>query len=90
MRRSWNDARNRQKRIDRWLNVPNSNVNDNGKANLDNNDAENDGDGRVLVRIEVLTDTFEPATDLLTRFGELGLKFQGVGVVYEVHFEKCS
>ncbi|CAK9251835.1 unnamed protein product [Sphagnum jensenii] len=47
-----------KKRIDGNLNVPNSNVNDNGKPNLNNSNAENDNDARVLVRIEVpLIDT---------------------------------
>ena len=40
-------------RIDSWLNVPNSYVNDNGKPNLNNSNAENDDNARVLVRIEI-------------------------------------
>lgn len=71
------------KRIDDWLNVPNSNVNDNGEPNLNNSDAENDNDARVLVRIKVLlADTFTPAANLAARFGEFGLQFQCVGVIY--------
>lgn len=58
-----------QKRIDDWSNVPNSNVNDNGKPNLNNSNAENDNNARVLVRIEVsLVYTFAPAADLATGF----------------------
>jgi hypothetical protein len=63
-----------EKRIDDWSYVPNSNVNDDGKPNLNNSDTENDNDARVLVRIEVtLVYTFAPATDLTAGFGEFGL-----------------
>ncbi len=71
------------KRIDDWSNVPNSNVNDNGKPNLNNSDAENDNDARVLVRIEVtLIDAFTPAADLTANFGEFGLQFECVSVIH--------
>lgn len=63
-----------EKRIDGNLNVPNSNVNDGGKPNVNNSNAENDNDARVLARIEVpLIDTFAPATNLTASFGEFGL-----------------
>lgn len=39
-------------RIDDWLNVPDSYVNDDGQPNLDNSDVQNDNDGRVSVRCE--------------------------------------
>lgn len=46
-------------RIDDWSNVPKSYVNDNGKPNLNNSNAENDNNARVLVRIkEVLFKRF--------------------------------
>ena len=75
------------KRIDDWSNVPNSNVNDNGKPNLNNSNAENDNDARVLVRIEVtLIDAFTPAADLTASFGEFGLQFQSVCIINQVEF----
>ena len=72
-------------RIDSWLNVPNSYVNDDGKPNLNNSNAENDNDARVLVRIETeLIYTFAPAANLPTCFREFCLQFKGVSVIDEI------
>ena len=61
-------------RIDSWSNVPNSYVNDDGKPNLNNSNAENDNDARVLVRIEGdLVHTFTPAANLSASFREFSL-----------------
>lgn len=38
------------KRLGDWLHVPNSDVNDNGNAFLDNNHADNDNSARLAVR----------------------------------------
>lgn len=38
-------------RIDDWQNVPNSYVNDDGKPNFNNSNAENENDGRVVARV---------------------------------------
>ena len=38
------------RRIDDWSYVPNSYVNDDGDANLDNDNADNRNDGRLSVR----------------------------------------
>ena len=79
------------KRIGDWSNVPNSNVNDDGKPNLNNSNAENNNDARVLVMIEViLIDTFTPATNLAACFSELCLKFQSIGIIDEIEFQQCS
>ncbi len=75
-------------RIDSWLNVPNSYVNDDGKPNLNNSNAENDNDARVLVRIEVaLVYTFTPAADLSASLRELSLQFEGVSVINKVKLQ---
>ena len=42
-------------RLDRWLNVPDSYVNNDGKPNLNNSDAENDNNARLAVRNEGFT-----------------------------------
>ena len=65
-----------EKRIDDWSYVPNSNVNDDGKPNLNNSDTENDNDARVLVRIKaVLRNTLTPAANLTAGFSEFCLDF---------------
>lgn len=50
MRGWWNDPGKVYKRIDDWSKLPNSYVNDDGKPNLNNSDADNQNDGRVSVR----------------------------------------
>ncbi|MEI7522496.1 MAG: hypothetical protein WCJ86_03440 [Candidatus Saccharibacteria bacterium] len=85
MRRRLTDPGEINKRIDDWSNVPNSYVNDNGKPNLNNSDADNDNDARVSVRIEgSLINTFAPAADLAARFGEFGLYLERVGFIYQI------
>ena len=70
-------------RIDSWSNVPNSYVNDDGKPNLNNSNAENDNNARLLVRIKVLlADTFTPAADLAACFGEFCLQFECIGIIH--------
>ena len=90
MRQLWNDPSDRQKRIDSILNVPNSNVNDDSEPNLNNSNAENDNDARVLVRIEeTLVDAFTPAANLAACFSKLCLEFQGIGIIDEIEFQQC-
>lgn len=58
--------------------MPASIVNDNGKPNLNNSIADNDNDGRVLVRISkyaLLNCAFAPAAYLASGFGKLSLHF---------------
>lgn len=88
MRRLLNEPCDVRIRIDSWPNVPNSYVNDDGKPNLNNSNAENDNDARVLVRIEVaLVYTFTPAADLSASFREFSLQFEGVSVINEVKLQ---
>lgn len=88
MRRLWNEPCDVRIRIDSWPNVPNSYVNDDSKPNLNNSNAENDNDARVLVRIEVaLVYTFTPAADLSASFREFSLQFEGVSVINEVKLQ---
>ncbi len=88
MRQLWNEPSDIQKRIDDWSYVPNSNVNDDGKPNLNNSNAENDNDARVLVRIEDdLVYTFTPAANLSASFREFSLQFEGVSVINEVKLQ---
>lgn len=76
MRQLWNEPSDIQKRIDSWSNVPNSYVNDDGKPNLNNSNAENDNNARVLVRIKaVLRNTLTPAANLTAGFSEFCLDF---------------
>ena len=76
MRQLWNEPSDIQKRIDSWSNVPNSYVNDDGKPNLNNSNAENDNNARVLVRIKVvLSNTLTPAANLTAGVGEFCLNF---------------
>ena len=83
MRRPRNEPCDVRIRIDSWPNVPNSYVNDDGKPNLNNSNAENDNDARVLVRIEVaLVYTFTPAADLAACFGEFCLQFECIGIIH--------
>lgn len=57
-------------RLDDWSNVPNSYVNDDGKPNLNNSNADNDNDARVSVRYDgKLSDAFAPAANLAACLG---------------------
>lgn len=74
-----------EKRIDSWSNVPNSNVNDDGKPNLNDSNAENDNDARVLVRLGgTLVYAFAPATYLAASFGKFCLQFQSIRIIDKI------
>lgn len=66
--------------LDDWSNVPWSNVNDDGKPNLNNSNATNDNKARLAMR-QSLHNTLAPATDLPAGVGELGLEFKDIGLV---------
>lgn len=61
--------------------VPNSYVNDDGKPNLNNSNADNDDDGRLAVRFRKLLHTFAPATNLPAGFSQFSLKFKNISLV---------
>lgn len=80
-----------KKRIGSILNVPNSYLNDNGKPNVNNSNAENDNDARVLVGMKVtLIYAFTPAANLTTGFSEFSLQFERISVIYQIKFQKRS
>jgi hypothetical protein len=84
MRQLWNEPGDTGKRIDGWLNVPNSYVNDNGRPNFSNSNAENDNVARVSVGMEgSLHNAFSPAANLSPCFCQFSLQFKYIGIINE-------
>ena len=67
--------------VDKWSNVPNSYVNNDGKPNLNNSNAENDNDARLAVRYlwrQDLMHALEPAPDHPAGFAQACLDLENV------------
>lgn len=78
--------------MDRWQIVPNSYVNNDGKPNLNNSNADNDNDVRLAERCkgESLMHAFEPATNHTACFAQACLDFQNICFVSKVKLKDCS
>lgn len=78
--------------LDGWPHVPNSYVNDDGKPNLDNSNAENDNDARVAVRCMGvgLMHASEPAACHPACFAQACLDFKHISFVGELEFKDGS
>ena len=72
--------------------MPNSYVNNDGKPNLNNSNAENENDARLAVRcIGVgLMHAFEPAADHSACFAQACLDFEYICFVRELKFKYGS
>lgn len=78
--------------VDRWQIVPNTYVNNDGKPNLNNSNADNGNDVRLAERHkgESLMHAFEPAADHTACFAQACLDFQYIGLVRKVKLKNCS
>lgn len=72
--------------------MPNSYVNNDGKPNLNNSNAENENDARLAVRcIGVgLMHAFEPAADHSTCLAQACLDFEYICFICELEFKDGS
>ena len=67
--------------VDRWSNVPNSYVNNDGKPNLNNSNVDNDNDARVAEGYEDSQDlmhALEPASNHTASFAQTCLDLENV------------
>jgi hypothetical protein len=70
--------------VDRWSIVPNSYVNNDGKPNLNNSNADNQNDARVAERYRVTRDllhALEPATGHTASFAQACLDLENIRFV---------
>lgn len=77
--------------VDRWPIVPNSYVNNDGKPNLNNSDADNDNDVRLAERYKGgnLVHAFEPAANHAACFAQTCLDFQNICFICKVKLKYC-
>lgn len=76
----------------RWPIVPNSYVNNDGKPNLNNSNAENENDARLAVWcVGVgLVHAFEPAANHTACFAQTCLDFEYICFVCKLEFKNSS
>jgi len=78
--------------VDRWPIVPNSYVNNDGKPNLNDSNAENENDARLAVWCTGagLVHAFEPAANHTACFAQTCLDFEHICFVCKLEFKNGS